>query len=148
MSITRLNWNLKCPLCTSGREILFNTFISEIIVSYLCGYSNHSVAITKRTNCMYFSLITVYSYKKIPAFISNDDSVTIVIKSTLWKVVMTVVFITRDFVKFVLYLQTNVILSLVAQKGKCECSKRIRQSANETNFIFYIINFQIQATKP
>lgn len=86
--------------------------------------------------------------KKFQHLISNDDSVTIVIKSTLWKVVMTVVFITRDFVKFVLYLQTNVILSLDAQKGKYECSKRIRQSANETNFIFYIINFQIQATKP
>lgn len=137
MSTTRLNWNLKWPLCTSGREILFNTFISEIIESYLCGYSNHSVAITKRTNCMYFSLITVYSYKKkFQHLISNDDSVTTVIESTLWKVVMTVVLITRDFVKFVLYLQTNVVLSLVAQKGKCECSKRMRQSANETNFIF------------
>lgn len=147
MSITRLNWNLKCLLCTSGREILFNTFISEIIESYLCLYSNHSVAITKRTKC-----ILVWSQfipiKKFQHLISNDDSVTIVIKTTLWRVVMTVVFITRDFVKFVLYLQTNVILSLVAQKGKCDCSKRIRQSANETNFIFYIIHFQIQATKP
>lgn len=88
-------------------------------------------------NCMYFSFITVYSYKKFQDLIINDDSVTIVIKSTLWKVVMTVVFITRDFVKFVLYLQTNVILSLVAQKGKCEYSKRIRQSFVDYYYYYY-----------
>ena len=146
MNITRLNWNLKCPLCTSGREI---TRSFQRLSSHICVGIRIIVSPLQKGP---IACVLVWSQfipiKKFQHLISNDYSVTIVIKSTLWKVVMTVVFITRDFVKFVLYLQTNVIHSLVAQKGKCECSKRIRQSANETNFIFYLINFQIQATKP
>ena len=54
----------------------------------------------KYANCLYFRFIIVYSYKKFQHLITNDDSVTIVVKSSLWKVVMTVVFITEALLEW------------------------------------------------
>ena len=56
---------------------------------------HNSASDVKYANCLYFRFIIVYSYKKFQHLITNDDSVTIVVKSSLWKVVMTVVFITE-----------------------------------------------------